>query len=146
MEVTEILPFDDYWNDERFRVKRPNLDGSLKWGFGDNIYHRGTSDQWLMVNSHHSLYDGTANPLNIEIDTKSERVLVSTNFTYWGGQGPPMPAQFEDLVCQGRNHRCNFPQDLVNGFIEWLKLQERGYLGRPLEWIEGRALRPKGRS
>jgi len=146
MKVTEVLTFDDYWEDERFRSKRPDLNGSVKRAFGDNIYHRDPSGRWQMANSHHSLYDGTANPLNVKADTKSERVLVSTMFTYWGGRGPEMPAKFEALVCPGRNHRCNFPQELVDEFVDWLKSQERRYLGRPLEWIEGRALRPRRRS
>lgn len=35
MQVSEILDFDTYWNDERFLQKRPNLNGSLAVLYGD---------------------------------------------------------------------------------------------------------------
>ncbi|MFC0668681.1 hypothetical protein ACFSKY_14665 [Azotobacter chroococcum] len=38
MQVSEVLSFDEYWNDARFILKRPNLKGSLKVMYGDNIY------------------------------------------------------------------------------------------------------------
>ena len=41
MRVSEAMSYDDYWNDPRFLVKRPNLRGSLIQAFGDNIYHNG---------------------------------------------------------------------------------------------------------
>ena len=74
-----------------------------------------------MLDSHHSLHDGSANPENVEHDTKSPRVLVSTNFTYWGGSGPAVPAPFrdfdgEDVVCSNRGHRSQFAPDLVAAF------------------------------
>lgn len=142
MEVTETLSHDEYWEDARFLVKRPSLSGSLKQAFGDNIYHRDPrSQKWVMADSHHSLNDGSPNPVNIEHDLRFERVLLSTNYTYWGGCGPPVPNRFEELVCSGQGHRCNFELEMVNGFVTWLKSQERGYRGRPLEWIEGRAIR-----
>lgn len=142
IEVTETLSYEEYWRDPRFGVKRPNLSGSLKQAFGDNIYHRDPgSGKWLMANSHHSLNDGRPNPQNVSHDTQSERVLVSMNFTYWGGRGAAVPARFATLVCPGQGHRSNFPQELVDGFVAWARSLERGYCGRPLEWIEGRALR-----
>ena len=38
MQVTEVLTFDEYFDDVRFQTKKPNLGGSLKQAFGDNIY------------------------------------------------------------------------------------------------------------
>lgn len=142
MQVTETLSFEQYWEDPRFRSKRPNLRCSLKQAFGDNIYHRDPrSREWVMMHSHHSLADGRPNPVNVAHDTQCERVLVSTNFTYWGGLGPAVPAPYEDLVCSGQGHRSNFPPDLIDKFVDWLGSHERGYHGRPGEWIDGRALR-----
>src|SRR3954447_1814943 len=59
MRVTETLSFDEFWCDERFREKRPNLHGSLMQAYGDNIYHRDGREHWLQENSHHSLKDGS---------------------------------------------------------------------------------------
>jgi len=36
MRVTEVEAFDDFWEDPRFKRKRPNLRGSNKQAFGDN--------------------------------------------------------------------------------------------------------------
>ena len=40
MKVSEILNFDKYWSDKRFRVKKPVRNGSPVMMVGDNIYHR----------------------------------------------------------------------------------------------------------
>src|SRR6266851_8012960 len=40
VKVAETCTYDQYWEDPRFLVKRPNLRGSLKQAYGDNIYHR----------------------------------------------------------------------------------------------------------
>src|SRR5438034_11308809 len=59
MKVAETVTYDQYWEDPRFRVKRPNLRGSLKQAYGDNIYHRNPETcGWIQENSHHSLPDG----------------------------------------------------------------------------------------
>ena len=54
MHVTEILPFQEYWNDPRFRAKRPDLGGSLEETCGYNLYRRGlTSGRWLQIPAYH---------------------------------------------------------------------------------------------
>ena len=79
MKVEEALTFDQYWSDERFFQKRPNLRGSKKQAFGDNIYHRqgeGEGYEWIQLNSHHSLPDGRRNPVNHNTDPSVNPVLV----------------------------------------------------------------------
>lgn len=140
MLVTEAMSFEEYWGDPRFARKRPNLHGSAKQAFGDNIYHRNQDGSWTQENSHHSFHDGSANPENIEHDTQINRVLISDHFTYWGSQGPEIPACFRDFngvdVCLGRQgHRCNFAEDLVAAFAAWAEhLGAMGYAGRPGDW------------
>src|SRR6266542_6663838 len=54
MQVSEVIAFDEYWSDPRFAEKRPNLRGSKKQAFGDNIYHRDPEGgPWLQAASHH---------------------------------------------------------------------------------------------
>jgi hypothetical protein len=147
MRVTEDLSYDEYWREERFRLKRPTLDGSLKQAFGDNIYRHNSTGDWQQANSHHSLNDGTTNPENVRADTRADRVLISDDFLYWGGCGPPVPASFRNYngmdICVGRQgHRCRFDADLVRDFVGWLsEFKERGYLGGPEAWADGRAIR-----
>ena len=141
MKVEEPLTFDQYWSDERFLLKRPNLHGSKKIAFGDNIYHRkGEGYDWKQLNSHHTLPDGRINKFNLNTDTSVNRVLISRTFTYWGGHGPAVPQQFrdyngDDIVCAARNHRSNFAPDLVRDFLTWIEpLAHEGFVGEPLDW------------
>lgn len=140
MRVSESVTFEQYWADPRFASKRPSLHGSLKQAFGDNIYHHKAAGEWSQENSHHSMHDGSANPENVEHDTRTDRVLVSNHFAYWGGEGPEIPAEFRDWdgvdVSLGRQgHRCNFPEELVVEFVQWLEaLGMSGYVGKPGRW------------
>jgi hypothetical protein len=142
MRVTGALTFDQYSVDPRFRVKKPNLRGSKKQAFGDNIYSKGPhGGLWHQADSHHSLTDGSPNPENVNADTKTNRVLCSEDFVYWGGSGPLLPPNFLDYgtghvsLCVGRNHKNDFPPELVRDFVAWIRsLNEQGYAGEPLDW------------
>lgn len=141
MKVKETLTYDQYWKDPRFRSKRPNLMGSLKQAYGDNIYHRDPkTKKWIQENSHHSLPDGRPNQQNIRHDTKVPRVLVGIEFAYWGASGPSIPARFRqyqgvDVCCQHQGHKCNFSENLVASFVSWIQsLGASGFLGPPKEF------------
>lgn len=139
MRVSEAMPFNEYWADPRFRRKRPNMRGSLKQAFGDNIYFRDDNDQWHQLDSHHSYQDGTANPHNIQHDTQTDRVLLGAEYAYWGGVGPEIPAKFRHCdgtdLCAGHGHKSRFPPGLVDEFVQWFhSLDAQGYLGDPLDW------------
>ena len=140
MLVSNVLTYNEYWSDQRFRAKRPNLRGSLKQAYGDNIYHRPTATAaWQQEDSHHSFPGGQPNPANVDDDTKTDRVLVAEVFTYWGGNGPVLPERFRDsggvdVRRAGRGHRSEFPDDVVQKFAAWLSTQPAGYAGKPLDW------------
>ena len=136
MKVNEVMTFEEYWQDARFLQKRPNLHGSMKQAYGDNIYHRGKeSGVWIQEDSHHSLEDGTTNLVNLKTDTKSPNVLISTDFVYYGGTGPKIPEAFNDEICARRGHKSNFPEEFISSFENWLRSSdEHGYLGAPLDW------------
>jgi Nucleotide modification associated domain 2 len=141
MRVEEALTLDEYWIDRRFLRKRPNLTGSLKQAFGDNIYHRsGLDAPWQQEDSHHSFHDGSPNPANIHSDTGTNRMLASTRFTYWGGSGPKIPKKFRswngiDICATTQGHKVNFPEPLVTTFLRWLSsLRVDGYAGEPFDW------------
>lgn len=135
MSVSETMSFDEYWDDPRFLVKRPNLRGSLVQAFGDNIYHMGRNG-WIQANSRHSRPDGSPNTDHIRKDTSAPRVLIASEFIYWGGAGPTIPKRFRDWrghdLCQKRTVKFKFPQDMTNAFVKWIRsLGEKGYLGDP---------------
>ena len=137
MRVTETMSFDDYWDDPRFEAKRPNLYSSRRKAFGDNIYHRASvSGEWVQSDSHHSFPNGVSNPRNTVRDTRVNRVLVSDDFVYWGGNGPAFPFfAGKDIRQPGQAHRCRFPQEVVDEFIAWIRRRdEKGYSGTPTDW------------
>lgn len=139
MRITETMTFNEYWTDQRFRRKKPNLRGSKKQAFGDNIYCKDGNENWRQQDSHHSYQGGAPNRFNIENDTQTDRILISTDYAYWGGSGPEIPHKFRNYngfdICAGRNHKSKFPEALVNEFIVWFRsLGSNSYLGAPLDW------------
>lgn len=92
MKVTAKIDFQEYWINRRFITKRPVRNGSSLRLVGDNIYHReGKTFEWRQADSHHSKSDGSPNPLNITKDTKSDKVLISEYFFYFGREAPVIP-------------------------------------------------------
>ena len=137
MRVCETMTFNEYWQDARFKNKRPNLYGSKKQAFGDNVYHRDSdSGQWQQEDSHHRYNGGHVNYKNIDNDTKADRVLVSNEFIYWGKSGPKVPKfQNVNIRKKGPGHKCCFPEKVVNKFINWIRAQgNQGFCGEPLDW------------
>lgn len=140
MLVTELSAFDDYWHDTRFAQKKPNMHGSKKQSFGDNIYHRASADeQWIQADSHHSYANGTPNHNNVTNDTASLRVLISNDFTYFGGEGPEIPKEIRFFnghdICQRRGYRNHFPAELIDAVVDWWRsLDTFGCVGKPLDW------------
>lgn len=142
MRVTEAMTFERYWSDPRFQQKKPNLRGSKKQAFGDNIYSRDAGGyHWCQADSHHSLTDGSPNPKNIAADTGTNRILLSTDFVYWGGTGPELPRAFlnygryHENICAGRGHKNDFSPQLVEEAVAWIRsLNQTGFCGEPLDW------------
>lgn len=138
MRVTEVLSFDEYWADPRFALKRPDLTGSRMRAFGDNIYHRDPDGNWIQEDSHHSLPGGEVNRVNLDDDTKTDRVLISDEFWYFGASAPLIPERFRGAgannICALRGHKKNFAADLADEFLEWVQEHERGCIGRPDRW------------
>lgn len=141
MRVGETLTFDEYWEDPRFRLKRPNLHGSLKQAFGDNIYHRVPSNgRWCQEKSHHSHSNGQTNRANVQKDTRVNRVLVSDWFVYFGKDAVEIPVRFrqgkeETVIRPGQGHLVNFRPGFKEEFIEWVRsLGQAGFRGEPMEF------------
>jgi hypothetical protein len=142
MRVDEALSFAEYWQDPRFLSKRPNLAGSRKLAFGDNIYHPDEDGDWVQLDSHHSLHDGSPNRLNVATDTRVDRVLVSRRFVYWGAGGPLIPSELrafgsdeEDLCSSTQGHRCRFSDEMVATAVGWIESFDKwGRQGRPGQW------------
>ena len=135
MKVTEKLTFNDYWADRRFQSKKPDMRSSLKRTVGDNVY-RFDGDRWWQADSVHSHSHGGQNSVTRDKDTKSDNVLISDRYMYFGGDGFILPDELlEKGICAGRNYKSNFSEETVQEFITWVEsLPDWGYCGDPLDW------------
>ena len=140
MEVGEKLTFDDYWNDARFQRKKPDRRGSLKYRYGDNVYHHSPAGDWVQADCRHSLDDGTPNPDHVKRDTSADAVLIASRFTYWGGQGPQLPSELRDwdgldLGDPGRDHTYKpYPPEMIEHVALWIAGLPSGYQAPPIDW------------
>jgi hypothetical protein len=142
MKVTETLTFDAYAADPRFLSKQPYRLGSRKQSCGDNIYFRADpTSPWQQRDSFHSRPDGHANPDHIRRDTGVNRVLVSQQFVYFGGEGPRIPEELtapdgRKILKSGRGLSRFDGQKAVDSVETWMgSLGVSGYQGAPYEWI-----------
>ena len=154
MQISETMTFDEYWRDPRFRAKRPDVDAGGEKALGDNIYHW-DGQEYRQEPSRHSNKDGTEDLKNKRHDTKCNDywVLISDDFTYWGGESPLIDDNLQflpkALEHAPRGHKvgppgpgrrnCSFTQEQVDAFIEWFKRQERGRLGMPTNGCPNRS-------
>ena len=125
MQVSEILTFAAYWNDKRFRHKRPDRCAS-----SDSIYRPDFAKGLAQV----------PNRVHTERDRRRDlsciNVLVSSRFWYFGALSPQLPAGLAHLVHRGRGHSVekNRREDDVACLDEWLRAQGRiGIHGAPLD-------------
>lgn len=105
--VSEVMTFDQYWNDKRFECKKPLMSGSLKKLYGDNIYHHGPDGKWIQEDSHHSNNDGSLNEHNLKKDTgTTDRVLICNDFIYLGKSMVEVPAEHKSCIYKNRGYQC----------------------------------------
>ncbi len=145
MRITEAMTRREYWDDPRFLRKRPNLRGTMKHASGDNIYRwNDETGGWDQLDSYHSNADGSPHAAHISRDTGVDRVLISDDYVYFGGHGPPIPADLRapggpDIVKQRQGRKIIDNPDLIHKFEAWLEsLCETGYAGPPLDWSKPR--------
>ena len=136
MRITETMPFQDYWADLRFQLKKPNLHGSKKHLCGDNIYSwDATTNSWHQLDSFHRNKDGSPNQRHIARDTGTNHVLISDDFAYFGAKGPKVPKAFAAICKKGRGLKIVTDAKLIADFVDWARTLGRwGFKGVPYDW------------
>ena len=120
MEISKSITFDEYWANPLYRDKKPLRNGSKKIIVGDNIYHQ-NNGVWQQLNSHHSYPDGSPNPHNIANDTRTNRVLVSNRFFYFGTAAVEIPAgTLEEIGYRNSRGHRKFSLNQAQPFITFL--------------------------
>lgn len=136
MKVSRSITFNEYWTNSKYQDKRPVRNGSLKMIVGDNIYHQ-SNGEWQQLDSHHSHPDGSPNIHNVTNDTKSDAVLVSDHFFYFGSAAAQIPTP----ILQGlgyknqRSHRTfdSAAAQPLTSFIE-TNFRSNRLLGDPFDF------------
>lgn len=137
MQVSETLTFDEYWNDPRFELKRPVFNKSTTRKYGDNIYHH-VNGVWVQEPSHHSFRDGM-NPINLNRDTQTDRVLIAEEFYYFGEEAILLPTEYQSLVWHSRNHGVSHDNALIESFVSYIRGQySSGIHGLPFSRKPGK--------
>lgn len=142
MQVEEKLTFEEYWNDSRFELKKPVVNGTLAQMYGDNFYHKDSDGNWIQENSAHSTSDCEVNQKHLETDTNGEFVLISKNFYYFGDSSfldeqVKIPEKYLDVFSDnGRGMMSvSIPNDLALEFLEWIQENfDKGIHGDPIDW------------
>ena len=65
--------------------------------------------------------DGSINYANLKRDTSVDRVLIATEFYYFGNNAIDIPNKFAELIGSGRNHRVIDDEKLINNFMDYIK-------------------------
>lgn len=123
MQISKKLSFNEYWLSSEYRDKKPIRNGSSKMMVGDNIYCFDSSIRlWHQADSHHSNPNGSVNQHNLSVDTKSDQVLISRHFYYFGVNAPIVPSHSLASIGykNGRNYRVFSTTDAAK-LIEWLE-------------------------
>lgn len=125
MKIANLISFDEYWQNPIYRDKKPVRNGSKKMIVGDNIYHQ-SQGTWQQLNSHHSYADGTPNMHNITNDTKTNKVLLSDHFYYFGSTAIEIPQLIlNDMGYKnGIGHRV-FPIAAAQSIISFIQKNNR---------------------
>ena len=136
MQVTNKVTYNEYWTNAKYKSKKPIMNGSLVQMYGDNIYYKRSNTNWSQADSHHSYEDGTINFDNLNRDTKSEYVLISDNFYYFGRNHIKIPEELVSDICVPRQGR-KYIKDVnsVKSLLKIINKYPRGYIADPI-WFE----------
>ena len=116
MQISETLPFDIYYNDQRFEKKKPNIHGSWKERNGDNIYYKNQSGEWKQhATLHHK------SPDMIKKDLKYPVVFIAEKFYYFGEKAISIPDAFNDLILERQGCKHNHNENIVDSFLKWIQ-------------------------
>ena len=139
MKVEEKITFDQYFNDSRFKKKKPDPDSDdSERKCGDNMYYRekGCLTYAQMEGDYHVASD-------FNRDTSSEYVLVSArdDFFYFGKDAKEMPQELLSKIVIGRGERFKFEPETIEEVIEFVCKLPKGMNAEPREFRKYQKLR-----
>lgn len=128
MQVSLIMPFDEYYADPRFKKKKPVIKTeNWRQRCGDNIYYRDASGNWKQhpTTNHYK-------PENRTQDLKHPRVFIARRFYYFGCKAKKIPPKYNSLILKRHGIKCNHAPKVAEGFLVWLQTKPKiGIYGNP---------------
>lgn len=116
-------------------MQKPKFNRSIKYCYGDNIYHHADDATWIQENSHHSKVDGI-NEINLTHDTQTDRVLISKLYWYFGANAIDLPSKYDEISSHTRDYHLLKSENLRfkwEAFLKWIKTKSPiGQHGLPL--------------
>ena len=149
MRVEDEMTFTDYWDDPAFLRKQPDVSGSCKRIYGDNIYHQDAKGNWEQADSRHGLQGASINLEHLEHDTQTDRILIAREkFVYFGENAETIPEDLHhpdtsDWYVGFRGEHKHFPTpQLKERFATWLEslipTDGANICGYPSDWPDER--------
>jgi hypothetical protein len=148
MRVSEILSFEDYFNDSRFMAKKPKLDGHSEVArHGDNIYqplrHKATeaSDFKQLRNPHH--WDRGCSDTRTTSkahDLAGRNVLIGTEFAYFGRNPLEIPETIRPNVPIGQSASGSLTHEpeRIRALVDFVFANaKRRLIAPPHAWLAG---------
>lgn len=140
MEVSEKMPFADYFSDPRFKKKIPNLSKTqCIYRAGDNIY-RPTSSNSPNFDKFEQLQNPYHDESNKQRDLSGKFVLVSKRFFYFGREALNIPSTLRPKVPKGQSAHgvLTHDQTLAQNFVNYIATRwDIGIHGAPNSWPKG---------
>jgi hypothetical protein len=128
MRVAEVLPYQRYWDDPRFRRRRPSPVTAISRR-GDNIWHK-VGGRWRIA-------PGAVHDLrHRNRDTGGVNALVATEFFYFGREAISVPDRFAGLLATTQGHKNTYDSEIIGRFWNWIgrSAPKPGRIGDPLEF------------
>jgi hypothetical protein len=147
MKVRESLSFGEYWRDRRFESKRPRREkgASREARHGDNCYEPNGNGTFRQHPSDHYDHErGREDPRSKKRDLGGQRVLIATNFSYYGANAIPIP-EYLSFPRPARYNRVLEPGPEQRALVEWLVTLPPGVHGQPRRWVEHDRTKPQRR-
>lgn len=131
MHVKETLTFAEYFQDNRFEWKKPDIFNSdTRKTMGDNFYQPIDNETYVQLPSAHSNPDGTENKKHKTRDLSGRFVLVAKEFYYYGSNGIELPSHL-DYLQVGRGHRNQLTPREVKSCLRYVEKLIPGINGVP---------------
>jgi len=133
IKVSEIMTYNEYYHDIRFKSKLPDFTkADVVYKCGDNIYEPLPTGGYRQLRSMHSNGE-IENEETKKHDLSGRNVLVSKEFYYFGSCARELIDKLDDMKV-GRAHKCRFSPEVISSFLDFIAGEKQGIHGPPSIW------------